>query len=126
MVPTYEEMGDRMERVAQEFPAAFFAELNGGILLEEDAMPDPEFPEGDMYVMGEYINDLLGRQIQLYYGSFAALLGEENEEVWKNEIFDTMAHEFTHHMEDTAGLHDLDDADAEFLRQAMEVYGDKE
>ena len=125
MVPTYEEMGDWMERVAQEFPAAFFEELNGGILLEEDAMPNPEFPEGDMYVMGEYINDLLGRQIQLYYGSFAALLGEENEEVWKNEIFDTMAHEFTHHMEDTAGLHDLDDADAEFLRQVREQYGDE-
>jgi len=36
-----------------------------------------------------------------------------------------MAHEFTHHMEDTAGLHDLDDADAEFLRQVREQYGDE-
>ena len=37
-----------------------------------------------------------------------------------------MAHEFTHHMEDTAGLHALDDKDAEFLRQAREAYGEGE
>ena len=45
--------------------------------------------------------------------------------VWKDEIFATVAHEFTHHMEETAGLHALDDADAEFLRQAIELYGDQ-
>ena len=53
MVPTYEEMGDWMEKVAQEFPAAFFEELNGGILLDEDVMPDPDFPEGDISFLYE-------------------------------------------------------------------------
>ena len=72
--------------------------------------------------MGEYIHDLLGRYILLYYGSFAAILCEEDEETWKDEIFATVAHEFTHHLEETAGLHALDDKDAEFLRQAMEQY----
>ena len=68
-------------------------------------------------------HDLLGRYIVLYYGSFAALLAEEDEETWKDELFATVAHEFTHHMEETAGLHALDDQDAEFLRRAREEYG---
>ena len=54
--------------------------------------------------MGEYCHDMLGRYIVLYYGSFAALLPEEDEEGWKDELFATVAHEFTHHMEETAGL----------------------
>ena len=66
---------------------------------------------------------MLGRYIVLYYGSFVHLLAEEDQEVWKDEIFATVAHEFTHHMEDTAGLHALDDKDAEFLRRAREEYG---
>ena len=65
------------------------------------------------------------RYIVLYYGSFAALLPDEDEEGWKDEIFATVAHEFTHHMEETAGLHALDDKDAEFLRQALEELGDR-
>ena len=50
-------------------------------------------------------------------------LEEEDEETWKDELFATVAHEFTHHMEETAGLHALDDQDAEFLRRAREEYG---
>ena len=112
------------EEIAGEFPDAFFEELDGGIQLEEEALPDPDFPPGEMYIMGEYCHDMLGRYIVLYYGSFAALLPEEDEEGWKDELFATVAHEFTHHMEETAGLHALDDKDAEFLRQAREIYGD--
>jgi len=125
MIPTYEQMGDWLDEIAQEFPEAFYEELDGGIQLEEAPLPDPDFPEGEMYIMGEYVHDFLGRYILLYYGSFAALLAEEDEDVWKDEIFATVAHEFTHHMEETAGLHALDDADAEFLRQAIELYGDQ-
>ena len=124
MVPTYQEMGDWLEEIARQFPDAFFEELDGGIQLEAQALPDPAFPPGEMYIMGEYCHDMLGRYIVLYYGSFVQLLEEESAETWKEEIFATVAHEFTHHMEETAGLHALDDKDAEFLRQAMEEYGD--
>ncbi len=125
MILTYEQMGDLLEEIAEQFPDVFFQELNGGIQLEEDALPDPDFPEGEMYIMGEYCHDMLGRYILLYYGSFAALLAEEDEDVWREELFLTIAHEFTHHMEDTAMLHALDDKDAEFLRQALEEYRDE-
>lgn len=122
MTPTYEQMGDMLEKIVAEFPDAFFEELDGGIQLEEAALPDPEFPPGEMYIMGEYCHDLLGRYIVLYYGSFAALLAEDAEEVWLDEIFLTVAHEFTHHLEDTAILHTLDDADAAFLQEALAEY----
>ena len=120
MIPSYEQVGDWLEEISAGFPDAFFDQLDGGIQLEEEALPDPEFPLGEMYIMGEYCHDLLGRYIVLYYGSFAALLAEEDEETWKDELFATVAHEFTHHMEETAGLHALDDQDAEFLRRARE------
>lgn len=122
MVPSYEQMGDWLEEIVQEFPESFFEDLGGGIQLEERALQDPDFPLGEMYVMGEYVHDLLGRYILLYYGSFAALLPDEDEEGWKDEIFATVAHEFTHHLEETAGLHSLDDKDMEFLREALAEY----
>ena len=124
MVLSIDEVNDILDSIAERFPEALFDELNGGVNLLEEALPDPEFPEGEMYIMGEYVHDLLGRYILLYYGSFAALLGEEDEEVWKDEIFITVAHEFTHHLEETAGLHALDDKDMEFLKQALEEYQD--
>ncbi|MCI8304309.1 MAG: metallopeptidase family protein [Lawsonibacter sp.] len=123
MVPTYNQMGDWLEEIARKFPEAFFEDLDGGIQLEERALPDPDFPPDEMYIMGEYVHDNLGRYILLYYGSFAALMSDEDEEAWREEIFATVAHEFTHHLEETAGLHALDDKDLEFLRQALEEYG---
>ena len=51
MIPTYEQMGDWLEEIAGQFPEAFFADLDGGIQLEEGELPDPDFPPGEMYVM---------------------------------------------------------------------------
>ena len=119
---TFEQVGDLMDRIAEEFPPAFFEELTGGIQLEREAKPDPDFPPGEMYIMGEYCTDWTGNFIVLYYGSFAALLADEPDEVWEDELFLTLAHEFTHHLEGRGGLHALDDKDAEFLREALAAY----
>ena len=126
MVPSYDQMGDWLEEIAQDFPEAFFEDLAGGIQLEEKALPDPDLPPGEMYIMGEYVHDDLGRYILLYYGSFAALLEEGDEKGWKDEIFATVAHEFTHHLEETAGLHALDDKELEFLQEALAEYGEED
>ena len=91
MIPSYDQIGDWLEEIAEQFPDAFFEDLDGGIQLEEGEFPDPAFPPGEMYVMGEYVHDMLGRYILLYYGSFAALLQEEDEAVWKDEMFATVA-----------------------------------
>ena len=44
MVPSYEQMGDWLEEIVQEFPESFFEDLGGGIQLEERALQDPDFP----------------------------------------------------------------------------------
>ena len=122
MIPSYEQVGDWLEEISAGFPDAFFDQLDGGIQLEEEALPDPEFPLGEMYIMGEYCHDLLGRYIVLYYGSFAALLAEEDEETWKEELYTTLAHELTHHVEGLANAHGLDDKDEEQLLRMLEEY----
>lgn len=118
---------DEFERLANDFydriPERFFEGLSGGILIDERAeQRDPDLP--DVYVLGEYVQDDygLGRYIVLYYGSFAALFGDEPQSVWEDELWETMVHEIRHHIESQAGLFDLDLEDerqmAEFRRRA--------
>ena len=125
MVLTFDQAGDLLDQLAEDFPEALFEELNGGVNLLEDAVPDPEFPQGEMYVMGEFCDDLLGRYINLYYGSFAALAEKEGwtEEDWSGELRQTLSHELTHHMESRGGLHALDDKDEAQMAAWRAEYG---
>ena len=114
MILSIDEVNDLLDEMAEEFPAVLFDELNGGVNLLEDTVPDRSFPDGEMYILGEYCDDLLGRYINLYYGSFAALAQREDwdREIWEEELYTTLSHELTHHMEGRGGLHALDDRDA--------------
>ena len=125
MVLTFDQVGETLDEMAEHFPQALFDGLNGGVNLLEDTVPDLEFPEGEMYILGEYCDDLLGRYINLYYGSFAALAEREDwdEQVWREELRITLSHELTHHMEARGGLHALDDRDAEELADWRKEYG---
>ncbi len=125
MVLTFDQVGETLDEMAERFPQALFDGLNGGVNLLEDTVPDLEFPEGEMYILGEYCDDLLGRYINLYYGSFAALAEREDwdEQVWREELRITLSHELTHHMEARGGLHALDDRDAEELADWRKEYG---
>ena len=117
MLLTIDEVNDLLDEIAESFPGALFRELNGGVNLLEESLPDPEFPEGEMYILGEYCTDCLGLYINLYYGSFAALAQQENwdQSTWESELRTTLSHELTHHIELLSGLHALDDRDAEEL-----------
>ena len=120
---TFDEAGDLLDRMAEEFPEEFYADLNGSISLLPDEMLDPEFPLREMYILGEYCDDQMGRYILLYYGSFAALAAKEEwtEEDWEEELYATLAHEFTHHIEVLAGERGLDLKDEAFLETWHEV-----
>ena len=115
VILTVDQVGDLLDEIAESFPSALFQGLNGGVCLQEEALPDPEFRE--VYILGEYCHDCLGLYINLYYGSFAALAEQEewNRETWLEELRITLAHELTHHLEHLSGLHALDDRDAEEL-----------
>ena len=125
MMLTIDEVNDLLDEMAEGFPAALFDGLNGGVNLLEEAVPEEEFPKGEMYIQGEYCEDALGRYINLYYGSFAALAEREDwdQQIWEDELYTTLSHELTHHMESRGGLHALDDRDAEELAQWRAEFG---
>ena len=125
MILSFEEAGDLLDEMAEEFPPEFYDELNGGISLLPEAKEDPEGEPGELYILGEYCNDMMGKYINLYYGSFAALAQQEDwdRETWEAELRTTLSHELTHHMEQRSGLHALDDRDAEELEQWREEFG---
>ncbi|WP_186565299.1 metallopeptidase family protein [Lawsonibacter celer] len=107
---TFDQAGDLLDQMAERFPPEFYRDLNGGISLLPEALPDPDFPPREMYILGEYRNDMMGRYINLYYGSFAALAQQEDwtDAVWEEELYTTLAHEFTHHIEGLAGERGLE------------------
>lgn len=124
---TFDEVGNLLDEIAEAFPQALFDELNGGVNLLEDTVDDPAFPKGEMYILGEYCQDMMGRYINLYYGSFAAL-GEQEEwdaQTWRQELRITLSHELTHHMEARGGLHALDDRDAEEMAAWQREFGEE-
>lgn len=128
MVLSFEQAGDLLDTLAESFPEALFDGLNGGVNFQEEAVPDREFPKGQVYILGEYCDDLLGRYINLYYGSFAAMAENEEwtKEDWEEELRQTLSHELTHHMEARGGLHALDDRDAEELEAWRLEYREEE
>lgn len=117
MILSFDQAGDLLDEMAEEFPEEFYRELNGGISLLPQAVEDPA--GADLYIMGEYCDDMMGRYINLYYGSFAALAEREDwtEEDWEDELYTTLAHEFTHHVEGLAGERGLEIRDELELEQ---------
>ena len=115
MILSFDAVAELLDELAESFPPALFETLNGGVNLLAEAKTDPEFPRDELYIMGEFCTDCLGRYINLYYGSFVALAQQEHweEAAWAEELRATLSHELTHHMEGRGGLHALEDRDAE-------------
>lgn len=120
MILSIDQCYDILDRLAEELPEELFQGLNGGVLLVEEELPDPEAGE-DVYIMGEYCWDEMGRYIYLYYGSFVALLAEEEESVWEEELRITLRHELTHHVEGMAGERSLEYKDSAQLQEFRET-----
>ncbi len=119
MTLSIDEVNEILNEVYEEFPPELFEDLNGGVLLLEDEATDPEVGE-DIYIMGEYCHDDMGRYINLYYGSFVAVLCNAPRQVWVDELRETLRHELTHHMEGLAGERSLEYKDAAQLAQFKE------
>lgn len=120
MLLTYEEALSILDDIADSFPEEFYQALNGAILLLPEANHHPDEP--DLFTLGAYCHDLLGRRIELYYGSFAELAECEDwsERDWQEELRATLSHEFTHHWESLAGERGLEVKDELFMEQYRE------
>lgn len=63
---TFDQVADLLDEMAETFPPVFFEQLNGGILLQEEAKPDPMFPEGEVYFMGNTFRTVTWADILTY------------------------------------------------------------
>ncbi|MCL1849604.1 MAG: metallopeptidase family protein [Clostridiales bacterium] len=106
---SFEEVGEILDAIAEEVPKEFYHGLNGGILLLPECKQNPDDSAYGLYIMGEYVRNHMGRYIVIYYGSFAEVYryGGSPERI-KEELRETLFHEFTHHVESLAGLRYLE------------------
>ncbi|MCI2107047.1 MAG: metallopeptidase family protein [Intestinimonas sp.] len=118
MVLSFDETGDLLDKLAERFPPELFRELNGGIALLPEEKLSPEDRAGNLYTMGKYCINQMGRYIVLYYGSFVRALAGCSREEWERELYDTLSHELTHHIESLAGERSLEQKD----QQNLEAY----
>ena len=100
---------DRFAEIAQEetalLPDYVYEDLTGGVLTDPSVYLHPGRVADDLYILGTYSsNSYMGKQIVLYYGSFAAVLGNAGEDRYRARIRETVRHEFRHHLETRAGL----------------------
>lgn len=104
-----------LEDLAEELPAEFYEQLNGGILVDAGHPLHPADERGDLYIMGEYrIDPAMGKYIVMYYGSFRrVLVRSADESEWTEEMRKVLRHEFRHHIEGRAGVRDLEVWDEE-------------
>lgn len=117
MFPSYEEMGEILDDLAEELPEVFFKGLNLGVVLFEDLRIHDKATQGDLVVLGEYHRTKLGRQIRIYYRSFQRIYGHVERGELIEVLRETLRHEFTHHVQDLAGDKELEREDEGKLAQ---------
>ena len=101
---TFDDFADIVDDEMELLPDYVFDELNGGVVVDERPCLHPDRLADDLYILGTYtVDPVLGRQIRIYYGSFA-MTGSQAPEAIRNRIRETLRHEFLHHMETRAGL----------------------
>ena len=112
---SFEEAGNVLDDLVDELPDKIFDKLSGGVCILEDTVEG----EDGRFTLGCYLTNELGRYIEIYYGSFVALYGEMDDELFRERLKKTLHHELTHHIESMAGDRSLERWDE---RQA-ELYG---
>ena len=121
---TIDEMHEMLDEIVEEFPPAFFTKLNGGISLLPDVRYSPHARSNDLYTLGEYRRDAMGRYIYLYYGSIMRTYGYLPREKMRRRLWKLVSHELTHHIEDLAGERGLEKKDKEQIQQYLDRHSD--
>ncbi len=106
-----------LDELANELPPDFFVGLNGGICLLPEIKRHPESVGDNLYILGQYHRDAMGRYITIFFGSFEVLYGRLPPAQFKERLRKTLLHEFTHHMEYRAGLRGLEVKDEQQLAE---------
>ena len=109
-----------LDTLAQELPIEFYDELNLGISVSMEEKLHPQALARDLFIMGEYFSNQMGRGIMIYYGSFCRVHGALEEAALTRELRSVLRHEFRHSMEHRAGERGLEIEDERNLREYLD------
>ena len=105
---SFEEAGRLLDGYVDELPEGIYDDLNGGVNLLPDLRED-----GDGHlILGLYHNDVMGRYVEIFYGSIRRLCGNDDAAL-AAQLKETLHHELTHHVEGKAGDRTLERWDEE-------------
>ena len=116
----FEECGNILDDIADEMPVELYRDLSGGILLLNETKLHPKAVNNDLYILGLYVRNSIGRHIEIYYGSISRVYGHLSKERLTQKLRDILRHEVRHHNEFLAGVDDLCDYDREQIDKYLE------
>lgn len=97
-----------LDEIADSLPQELYRELNGGIVVVPEFKIHNKAVDNDLYIMGEYHRDSLGKYVIIYYGSFERVYPSIGKEELREQLKKTLVHEIRHHNEYLAGYRDLE------------------
>lgn len=115
--PSFDKFCKLADEIIRQIPDMYKKGISGIFVIPEEVR-DEEIPE--LYILGHYHGGgFLEPSIDIYYGSFRQVfqglpLAQLEEELWE-----TITHEIRHHLEENAGLHNLevyDEQQKEYFR----------
>ena len=115
---SFDEAAAVLDAACEALPKELFEGLNGGVSLQKGT----HWSEDGRLVMGLYHRDMLGKWIEIFYGSLRRNFGDD-EERFREELVKVLKHELTHHIEYRAGERGLeleDERQTEAYRAARE------
>ncbi len=116
-----EEYKEILSELLDEFPAEFFRELSGGVIVSEKRRI-PDYARGnDLYIMGQYQVHYGVRQIVMYKGSFDRVYPRADAAEARKLLRGILRHEFRHHLEFLGGIRNSASLEAEDER-AKQAY----
>lgn len=108
MFPDIDEIHEMLNKIADSIPEGIYRGLNGGIILLEELKYHRESEKNHpLYVLGEYVNGPMGRNVNIYYGSLSKAYAYEDIYTIEEKLEEVLFHELTHHLESLAGEEDL-------------------
>lgn len=104
---SFEECGQMLDEIADSMPYELYRKLSGGLRLLPQMKLHPKAVANDLYILGEYHRNSIGRYIVFYYGSIARVYGHLPKDRFYEMLRRILAHELRHHNEYLAGCDDL-------------------
>lgn len=118
---TFEKCGQMLDEIADSMPEELFRELNGGISLVPQHKIHPQAVNNDLFILGEYIRNSLGKSIVFYFGSIERVYGNLDDDKLYEQLVRIFRHEVRHHNEYLAGCDDLGVYDKKQIESYLET-----